>query len=196
MLFHSLIGYALIDRLVQEAMSGRFLDSNFSLPCPPGLDIPPEVISPFTSNNLKVNLYTTLNQQLVCSPCPPPSSTFVTHVSIGGLQTPLTGYSPPPSLLCALSQFLLLLGCFAFFWSLYYLLEVTLAHADLRVLHCLRRRWGERRARRGRGGRGARDSLLEEQYGEEEEHDSGVELHAVVESEAKEMLLNGEQLVT
>lgn len=73
-LFHSLIGYALIDRLVQEAMSGRFLDSNFSLPCPPGLDIPPEVLSPFTSNNLKVNLYTTSNQHLVCWPRPPPSS--------------------------------------------------------------------------------------------------------------------------
>lgn len=36
-------------------MSGKYLDSNFSLPCPPGLDIPPEIISPFTSNNLKVN---------------------------------------------------------------------------------------------------------------------------------------------
>lgn len=43
------------DRLVVEAMSGRYLDSSFSLPCPPGLDIPPEIISPFTSNTLKVN---------------------------------------------------------------------------------------------------------------------------------------------
>lgn len=43
------------DRLVQEAMSGEYLNSSFSLPCPPGLRIPPEVISPFTSNNLKVN---------------------------------------------------------------------------------------------------------------------------------------------
>ncbi len=50
-----LIGRALIDRLVEDAMSGKYLDSNFSLPCPPGLDIPPEIISPFTSNNLKVN---------------------------------------------------------------------------------------------------------------------------------------------
>lgn len=116
--------------------------------------------------------------------------------SPSGLQTSLTGYSPPPSLLCALSQFLLLLGCFAFFWSLYYVLEVTLAHSNLRVLHCLRRGWGERRSRRGRGGRASRDSLLEEQYEEEEEHDSGVDLHAVVESEAKEMLSNGEQLGT
>lgn len=66
MLFHSLIGYVLIGRLVHEAMSGQFLDSNFSLPCPPGLDIPPEVLSPFTSNNLKVNLYTTSDLHLVC----------------------------------------------------------------------------------------------------------------------------------
>lgn len=50
-----LIGCSLIDRLVEEAMSGKFLDSSFSLPCPPGLDIPPEIISPFTSNSLKVN---------------------------------------------------------------------------------------------------------------------------------------------
>ncbi|XP_018543126.1 proprotein convertase subtilisin/kexin type 7 isoform X1 [Lates calcarifer] len=42
-------------RLVEEAMSGKYLDSSFSLPCPPGLDIPPEIINPFTSNNLKVN---------------------------------------------------------------------------------------------------------------------------------------------
>uniref|UniRef100_A0AAQ6A9F3 P/Homo B domain-containing protein n=1 Tax=Amphiprion ocellaris TaxID=80972 RepID=A0AAQ6A9F3_AMPOC len=37
-------------RVVEEAMSGKYLDSSFSLPCPPGLDIPPEIISPFTSN--------------------------------------------------------------------------------------------------------------------------------------------------
>lgn len=36
-------------------MSGNYLDSNFSLPCPPGLDIPPEIVNPFTSNSLKVN---------------------------------------------------------------------------------------------------------------------------------------------
>lgn len=35
-------------------MSGKFLDDSFSLPCPPGLKIPPETVSPFTSNNLKV----------------------------------------------------------------------------------------------------------------------------------------------
>lgn len=44
-----------VDRLVQDAMSGKYLDNSFSLPCPPGLHIPPEVLSPFTSNNLKVN---------------------------------------------------------------------------------------------------------------------------------------------
>ncbi|KAK1899420.1 Proprotein convertase subtilisin/kexin type 7 [Dissostichus eleginoides] len=66
-------------RLVEEAMSGKFLDSSFSLPCPPGLDIPPEIISPFTSNSLK---------------------------------------------------FLLLLGCFALFWSLYYTLELHAVFAS------------------------------------------------------------------
>uniref|UniRef100_A0A7N8WWR0 Proprotein convertase subtilisin/kexin type 7 n=1 Tax=Mastacembelus armatus TaxID=205130 RepID=A0A7N8WWR0_9TELE len=81
-------------RLVEEAMSGKYLDSNFSLPCPPGLDVPPEIVSPFTSNSLK---------------------------------------------------FLLLLGCFALFWSLYYTLEVVLAHLDLRGLFCLDRRWGGHR---------------------------------------------------
>lgn len=40
------------------------------------------------------------------------------------------------------------------------------------------------------------ESLLEEEYREEEEQDSGVELHAVVDSEAKETLLNGERLET
>ncbi|XP_067103086.1 proprotein convertase subtilisin/kexin type 7 [Osmerus mordax] len=78
-------------RLVEEAMGGQYLDSSFSLPCPPGLDIPAESISPFTSNSLKS---------------------------------------------------LLLLGCFALFWSLYYTLEVTLAHLDLRQL-CVRG-WGPR----------------------------------------------------
>lgn len=50
----------LIDRLVDEAMSGQFLNGNFSMPCPPGLDIPPEVEIPFTSNSLKVCLYLSL----------------------------------------------------------------------------------------------------------------------------------------
>lgn len=44
-------------RVVAEAMSGRYLDKSFSLPCPPGLDVPPEVFSPFTSNNLKVRAH-------------------------------------------------------------------------------------------------------------------------------------------
>ncbi|KAM9358664.1 proprotein convertase subtilisin/kexin type 7 [Symphorus nematophorus] len=136
-------------RLVEEAMSGQYLDSNFSLPCPPGLDIPPEIVSPFTSNNLK---------------------------------------------------FLLLLGCFALFWSLYYTLEVTLAHLDLRGLLCLRRRRGGHRARRGRRGRGVEEPLVEEEEeeedGEKEEQDSGVELHTVLDSEAKAPLLNGERLAT
>ncbi|XP_044057288.1 proprotein convertase subtilisin/kexin type 7 isoform X2 [Siniperca chuatsi] len=130
-------------RLVEEAMSGNYLDSSFSLPCPPGLDIPPEIVSPFTSNSLK---------------------------------------------------FLLLLGCFALFWSLYSTLEVTLAHLDLRGLLCLRRRQGGHQARRGLRGRGVEEAMVED--GEEEERDSGVELHAVLDSKAKALLLNGEQLAT
>nr|XP_046171237.1 proprotein convertase subtilisin/kexin type 7-like isoform X1 [Oncorhynchus gorbuscha]XP_046171239.1 proprotein convertase subtilisin/kexin type 7-like isoform X1 [Oncorhynchus gorbuscha]XP_046171240.1 proprotein convertase subtilisin/kexin type 7-like isoform X1 [Oncorhynchus gorbuscha] len=69
--------------VVEEAMGGQYLDSSFSLPCPAGMDIPPETVSPFTSSSLKS---------------------------------------------------LLLLGCFALFWSLYYTLEVTLANLDFRGL--------------------------------------------------------------
>uniref|UniRef100_A0A3B5B2W7 Proprotein convertase subtilisin/kexin type 7 n=1 Tax=Stegastes partitus TaxID=144197 RepID=A0A3B5B2W7_9TELE len=133
-------------RLVEEAMSGKYLDSSFSLPCPPGLDIPPEIISPFTSNNLK---------------------------------------------------FLLLLGCFALFWSLYYTLEVTLAHLDLRTLLCLPRRRGGHRGRKGGRGRGVEEAMVEEEEDtEEEELDSGVELQAVLDLEAKVPLVIGEQLAT
>ncbi|TSN21170.1 Proprotein convertase subtilisin/kexin type 7 [Bagarius yarrelli] len=63
--------------LVEEAMGGQFLSSNFSIPCPPGLDIPPEVEIPFTSNSFKI---------------------------------------------------VLLVGCFALCWSLYYVLELMLTH--------------------------------------------------------------------
>ncbi|KAG5269507.1 hypothetical protein AALO_G00202810 [Alosa alosa] len=76
--------------LVKEAMGGQYLNSSFSLPCPPGLDIAPEKVHPLTSNSLKS---------------------------------------------------LLLLGCFALFWSLYYTMEVALAHLDLREL------WRGRRSR-------------------------------------------------
>lgn len=100
------------------------------------------------------------------------------------------------SLLCPLLQFLLLLGCFALFWSLYYTLEVTLAHLDLRGLLCLRRRRGGHRVRRGHQRRGVEEPLLEEEDGGEEERDSGVELHAVLDSEAKMNLLKGERLAT
>uniref|UniRef100_A0A8C1YYV2 Proprotein convertase subtilisin/kexin type 7 n=1 Tax=Cyprinus carpio TaxID=7962 RepID=A0A8C1YYV2_CYPCA len=68
-------------RVVEDAMGGQYLDSSFALPCPPGIDVPPEIVSPFTSSSLKS---------------------------------------------------LLLLGCFALFWSLYYTLEVTLTHWDWR----------------------------------------------------------------
>ncbi|XP_062328901.1 proprotein convertase subtilisin/kexin type 7 isoform X2 [Osmerus eperlanus] len=114
-------------RLVEEAMGGQYLDSSFSLPCPPGLDIPAESISPFTSNSLKS---------------------------------------------------LLLLGCFALFWSLYYTLEVTLAHLDLRQL-CVRG-WGPR------GGRGAR------RRGDPEGASSDMEQQAGLDSEVKVPLVTGD----
>lgn len=68
-------------RVVDDAMGGQYLNSSFALPCPPGIEVPPEIVNPFTSNSLKS---------------------------------------------------LLLLGCFALFWSLYYTLEVTLTHWDWR----------------------------------------------------------------
>ncbi len=109
----------------------------------------------------------------------------------------LLGFTSPVSFLCPPLQFLLLLGCFALFWSLYYTLEVTLAHLDLRGLLCLRKRRGSHRARPGRRGRGVEDAVGEEEEDEEEEEqDSGVELHAVLDSESKVALLNGELLTT
>ncbi|XP_077421826.1 proprotein convertase subtilisin/kexin type 7 [Vanacampus margaritifer] len=124
--------------LVKDAMSGIYLDSNFSLPCPPGLDIPPEIISPFTSSSLR---------------------------------------------------FLLLLGCFALFWSLYYILEAAIAHLDL---HCLSWRQMGARVRNGRRGRGVEEALDEEDGG----HECELELHAVLDSEAKMPLLDREMLTT
>ncbi|KAF7654171.1 hypothetical protein LDENG_00073350 [Lucifuga dentata] len=130
-------------RVVKEAMSGRYLDSGFSLPCPSGLDIPPEIVNPFTSNSLK---------------------------------------------------FLLLLGCFALFWSLYYTLEVTMAHLNLKGLLCLRRRQGGPRVKWGLRRTGREEVVVED--GEEEECDSGVELHTVLDSEAKLPLMSGERPAT
>ncbi|XP_018595927.1 proprotein convertase subtilisin/kexin type 7 [Scleropages formosus] len=44
-------------RIVEDSMGGQYLNSSYSLPCPPGLDIPPEVFSPLTSNILKYLLF-------------------------------------------------------------------------------------------------------------------------------------------
>uniref|UniRef100_A0A1A8PXQ5 Proprotein convertase subtilisin/kexin type 7 n=1 Tax=Nothobranchius rachovii TaxID=451742 RepID=A0A1A8PXQ5_9TELE len=122
-------------KLVEEAMDGKYLNSSFSLHCPPGLDIPPEIISPFTSSNLK---------------------------------------------------FLLLLGCFALFWSLYYTLEVTLTQANFKGLLCLPRQWDTYRNRRRR--RGVEEVLTSketEDNGGNEDQNSGEELQAVLDSEFK-----------
>lgn len=43
-------------RVVEDAMGGQYLNSSFALPCPPGIDVPPEIVSPFTSSSLKVRL--------------------------------------------------------------------------------------------------------------------------------------------
>ncbi|XP_030008212.1 proprotein convertase subtilisin/kexin type 7 [Sphaeramia orbicularis] len=134
-------------RLVEDAMSGKYLDSNFSLPCPPGLDIPPEIVSPFTSNSLK---------------------------------------------------FLLLLGCFALFWSLYYTLEVTLTNMELRGRLCLGKRRGGHRAKRGHQGKDVEEVLVEkgEDDGEEEEQGSDMELQTVLDSEVNTPLLSADRLAT
>ncbi|XP_061781531.1 proprotein convertase subtilisin/kexin type 7 [Nerophis lumbriciformis] len=132
-------------RLVEEAMSGKYLDSNFSLPCPPGLDIPSEIISPFTSNSLK---------------------------------------------------FLLLLGCFALFWSLYYILEATVAHLDLKDLLCLSWRHRGHKVKKGRRDRGVEEALEEEEFGEGEERNVLLELHTVLDSRPEAPLINGEMLDT
>uniref|UniRef100_A0A671LMX4 Proprotein convertase subtilisin/kexin type 7-like n=1 Tax=Sinocyclocheilus anshuiensis TaxID=1608454 RepID=A0A671LMX4_9TELE len=42
-------------RVVEDAMGGQYLDRRFALPCPPGIDVPPEIVSPFTSSSLKVD---------------------------------------------------------------------------------------------------------------------------------------------
>uniref|UniRef100_A0A8C2Q3I8 Proprotein convertase subtilisin/kexin type 7 n=1 Tax=Cyprinus carpio TaxID=7962 RepID=A0A8C2Q3I8_CYPCA len=47
-------------RVVEDAMGGQYLDSSFALPCPPGIDVPPEIVSPFTSSSLKVCLHVVL----------------------------------------------------------------------------------------------------------------------------------------
>ncbi|KFQ70738.1 Proprotein convertase subtilisin/kexin type 7, partial [Phaethon lepturus] len=67
-------------RLLEEAMSGQYLSSDFSLPCPPGLEIPEEQRYTITANTLKT---------------------------------------------------LLLLGCFAVFWTFYYMLEVCLSRNNV-----------------------------------------------------------------
>lgn len=127
-------------RLVKEAMSGKFLDDSFSLPCPPGLDVPAEIVSPFTSNSLR---------------------------------------------------FLLLLGCFALFWSVYCILEVTLAHVDFRELLCSGpRRRGRARGRRSRPERDG-PQVLVLKAGQELE--SGEELQTVLDSDVKMPLLDGER---
>lgn len=87
-------------------MGGQYLHSGFALPCPPGIDVPPESVSPFTSSNLKV-----------CS--------YREHLTITAV------CSITRSVFCAV-QCLLLLGCFALFWSLFYTLEGTLTHWDWR----------------------------------------------------------------
>lgn len=75
------------------------------------------------------------------------------------------------------------------------MLEVVLSHTDARLPQCLRKRLGERWTRRGRSRRGAEEALLgEEHHEEEEEQVSGVELQAVVDSEAKEKHVDGNVL--
>uniref|UniRef100_A0A9J7ZQ40 Proprotein convertase subtilisin/kexin type 7 n=2 Tax=Cyprinus carpio TaxID=7962 RepID=A0A9J7ZQ40_CYPCA len=114
-------------RVVEDAMGGQYLDSSFALPCPPGIDVPPEIVSPFTSSSLKS---------------------------------------------------LLLLGCFALFWSLYYTLEVTLTHWDWRG--CSMSGSGRHRGLRA-GSTGLEDSQVVE-IQPEMDHESKVPLIAADEN--------------
>ncbi|XP_036180100.1 proprotein convertase subtilisin/kexin type 7 isoform X1 [Myotis myotis] len=67
-------------RLLDDAMSGKYLHDGFTLPCPPGLKIPEEVGYTITPNTLKT---------------------------------------------------LVLVGCFAAFWTVYYVLEVYLSQRNV-----------------------------------------------------------------
>lgn len=95
-------------------------------------------------------------------------------------------------------QFLLLLGCFAFFWSVYYILDVTLGQVNLRGLLCLpRRRSHLKTISKARGVEEAneyRDEYIAE-YKDQEDQDSGVDLQAVLDSEVKVPIIR-EQLET
>lgn len=44
----------LLHRLLEGAMSGKYLRDGFSLPCPPGLHVPEEAGYTITPNTLKV----------------------------------------------------------------------------------------------------------------------------------------------
>lgn len=71
-----------------------------------------------------------------------------------------------------------------------------MAHLDIRGLLCLRRRRGSHRARRGRRGRGIEVVVEDEETRVDEERGSGVEVHAVLHSEAAVPLIIGERLAT
>ncbi|XP_015257374.1 PREDICTED: proprotein convertase subtilisin/kexin type 7 [Cyprinodon variegatus] len=77
-----------------------------------------------------------------------------------------------------LIQFLLLLGCFALFWSLYYILDVTLGQTNLRGLLCLPRKRSRQRTGHVGKVRGT-EEVYQEVY--QEDQDSGVEAVSDVE---------------
>ena len=107
-------------------MSGRYLRSDFALPCPPGLAIPEEQRYTITANTLKVSAH----EPGVSTPRPrwvgPPSPLLPARGPLCG-EWPralfLKGFPPP--------QTLLLLGCFAVFWTFYYMLEVCLTRNNV-----------------------------------------------------------------
>lgn len=117
-------------------MSGRYLSSDFSLPCPPGLDIPEEQHRTITANTLKVSCPQAARPVGALSSAegpgragphradPPGAPGQVHPVPLGCLRASfLTGFPPP--------QTLLLLGCFAVFWTFYYMLEVCLSRNNV-----------------------------------------------------------------
>lgn len=133
----------LLHRLLEDAMSGEFLHDGFALPCPPGLQIPEEDGSALSPNTLKVP-----ELRLALGPgCPgvtrlAGSESLSVWVSGGageqalgaepraGLTGPGSG-RPPLTQVVPFPQILVLAGCFAVFWTVYYLLEVYLSQRGM-----------------------------------------------------------------
>lgn len=61
------LGPCLLHRLLENAMSGKYLHDSFTLPCPPGLSIPEEDGYTITPNTLKVRGNSKLHTGMCCA---------------------------------------------------------------------------------------------------------------------------------